>query len=98
MNKFFCTKTRVLLHLVAPSEKGMSQLYYNWVKIGMFQPNFDKKYCFSLHSQAFDEEMLQENDLLVFFQSVHFEFEDSLQNNGTKHVLFSEKSSEEMCD
>ena len=44
-------KYRVFISLVGPSETGKSQLIYNWLKIGTFQPKFDKIYFFYQHSQ-----------------------------------------------
>ena len=45
MNKLVSTTNRVLVSLVGPSETGKSQLNYNWLKNGTFQPKFDK-ICF----------------------------------------------------
>ena len=42
MNKLISTKHRVFFSLVGPSETGKSQFIYNWLKIGTFQPKFDK--------------------------------------------------------
>ena len=42
MNMLISTKNRVFISLVGPSETGKSQLTYNWLKIGTFQPIFDK--------------------------------------------------------
>ena len=46
MNKLISTKNRVFISLVGPSETGKSQLIYNWLKTGTFQPKFDKIYFF----------------------------------------------------
>ena len=46
MNKLNSTKNRVFISLVGPSETGKSQLIYNWLKIGTFQPKFDKIFFF----------------------------------------------------
>ena len=51
MNNLISTKNRVLLSLVGPSETGKLQLIYNWLKVGTFQPKFDKSYFFCQHSQ-----------------------------------------------
>ena len=51
MNNLISTKSRVFISLVGPSETGKSQLSYNWLKIGTFQPKFDKIYFFYQHSQ-----------------------------------------------
>ena len=49
MNKLISTENGVFIALVGPSETGKSQLIYNWLKIGIFQPKFDKNYCFYQH-------------------------------------------------
>ena len=46
MNKLISTKYRVFNSLVGPSETGKSQLIYNLLKIGTFQPKFEKIYFF----------------------------------------------------
>ena len=51
MNELFSTKNRVSNPLVGPSETGKSHLILNWLKLGTFQPNFDKIYFFYQHSQ-----------------------------------------------
>ena len=47
----FYKKLSLFISLVGPSETGKSQLIYNWLKIGTFQPKFDKIYFFYQHSQ-----------------------------------------------
>ena len=44
MNKLIPTKNGVFNSLVGPSKTVKSQLIYNWLKIGTFQPKFDKIY------------------------------------------------------
>ena len=51
MDKLISTKIRVFISLVGPTETGKLQLIYNWLKIGTFQPKFDKIYFFYQHSQ-----------------------------------------------
>ena len=51
MNKLNSTKNRVFISLVVPSETGKLHRIYNWLKIGTFQPKFDKTYFIHLHSQ-----------------------------------------------
>ena len=46
MNKLNSTKNWVFISLAGPSETGKSQLICNWLKIGTFQPKFDKIYFF----------------------------------------------------
>ena len=96
MNKLISTKNRVFIPLVGPSETGKSQLIYNWLKIGTFQPKFDKIYFFYQHSQPLYNAMQKENENLEFVQGVNFEFHDSLKNNGTKYLLVFDDSCEEI--
>ena len=98
MNKLISTKYRVFISLVGPSETGKSQLRYNWLKIGTFQPKFDKIYFFYQHSQPLYDVMQKEIENLVFVRGVNFEFIDSLKNNGTKYLLIFDDSCEETCN
>ena len=98
MNKLISTKNRVFISLVGPSETGKSQLIYNWLKIGTFQPKFDKIYFFYQHSQPLYDVMQKEIENLEFVQGVNFEFIDSLKNNGTKYLLIFDDSCEEICN
>ena len=98
MNKLISTKNRVFISLVGPSETGKSQLIYNWLKVGTFQPNFDKMYFFYQHSQPLYNVMQKENESLEFVQGVNFDFIDSLKNNCTKHLLIFDDSCEEICN
>ena len=66
MNKLIATKNRVFVSLVGPSETGKSQLIYNWLKLGTFQPKFDKIYFFYHHSQPFYDVMQKEIANLEF--------------------------------
>ncbi len=97
MNKLISTKNRVFLSLVGPSETGKSQLIYNCLKIGTFQPKFDKIYFFYQHSQPLHDVMLKETENLEFVQGINFEFIDSLKNNSTKYLLIFHDSCEEIC-
>ena len=94
MNKLISTKIRVFISLVGPSETGKSQLIYNWLKNGTFQPKFDKIYFFYQHSQPLYDVMQKEFENLEFVQGVNFEFIDSLINNGTKYLLIFDDSCE----
>ena len=98
MNKLISTKNRVFISLVGPSETGKSQLIYNWLKIGTFQPKFDKIYFSYINSQTLYDVMQKENENLEFEQEVNFEFIDSLKNNGTKYLLKFDDSCEEICN
>ena len=96
MSKLISTKYRVFFSLVGPSETGKLQLIYNWLKIGKFQPKFDKIYFFYQHSKPLYEVMQKEIENLEFVQRVNFEFIDLLKNNGTKHLLIFDNSCEEI--
>ena len=98
MNKLISTKSRVFISLVGPSETGKSQLNYNWLKIGTFQPKFDKIYFFYQHSQPLYDVMQKEIENLEFVCGVNFEFIDSLKNHGTKYLLIFDDSCEEICN
>ena len=97
MNKLISTKNRVFISLVGPSKTGKSQLTYNWLKIGSFQPKFGKIFFYQ-HSQPLHDVMQKEIENLEFVQGVSFEFIDSLKNNGTKYLLIFDDSCEETCD
>ena len=84
--------------MAGPSETGKSQLIYNWLKIGTFQPMFDKIYFFYQHSQPLYDVMQKEIEKLEFVQGVSFELIDSLKNNGTKYLLIFDDSYEEICN
>ena len=98
MNKLISTKNGVFFSLVGPSETGKSQLIYNWLKIGTFQPKLDKIYFFYQHSQPLYDVMQKEFENLEFVQGVNFEFIDSLKNNGTNYLLIFDDSCEEICN
>ena len=98
MKKLISTKNRVFISLVGPSETGKSQLIYNWLKIGTFQPKFDKIYFFYQHSQALYDVMQKQIENLEFLQGVNFEFIYSLKNNGANYLLLFDDSCEEICN
>ena len=98
MNKFFSAKNRVLISSVGQSETKNPRLFYNWLKIGIFQPKLDKKHIFQQHSHPLYDVMLEEIENFEFVQGVNFEFVDSLKNNGTKHLLIFDGSCEENCN
>ena len=80
MNKLISTKNRVFISLTGPSETGKLLLIYNWLKIGTFQPKFDKIYFFHQHAQPLYNVMQKEIKSLEFVEGVNFEFIDSLKN------------------
>ena len=89
-------KKSQFISLVGPSETGKAKLNYNWLKIGTFQPKFDKMYFFYQHSQSLYDVMQKEIENLEFMQGVNFEFIDSLKNKSTKYLLIFDNSCEEM--
>ena len=97
-NKLISTKNRVFISLVGPSETGKSQLIYSWLKIGTFQPNFDKIYFFYQTSHILHDVMQKEIENVEFVRGVNFEFIDSLKDNGTKYLLFFDDCCEEICN
>ena len=84
--------------MVGLSETGKSQLIYNWLKIGTFQPKFDKIYFFHQHSQPLYHVMQKEIINLEFVQGVNFETIYSLKNNVTKYLLIFDNSCEKICN
>ena len=97
MNRLIYTKNRVFISLVGPSETGKSQLIYNWLKNGTFQPKFDKKFFYQ-HSQPLYDVRQNEIENLDFVRGVNYEFIDSLKNNGTKYLLIFDDSCQEICN
>ena len=83
--------------MVGPSETGKTQLAHSWIKIGTFQPKFDKIYFFYHHSQPAYDVMPKETENLEFVRGVNFEFIHSLKNNGTKYLLIYDDSCEKSC-
>ena len=98
MNKLLSKKNRVSISLVDPSQTKKSQPIYNWLKIGTFQPKFDKIYIFYQHSQPLYDVMQKEIENLELVRGVNFEIIDSLKNNGTKYLLIFDHSCEEICN
>ena len=72
MNKLISTKNKVFISLVGPSETGKSLLIHNWLKIGTFQPKFDKIYFFYQHSQPLYGAMQKEIENHESVQGVNF--------------------------
>ena len=87
-----------ILLLACPHEAEKSQLIYNWLKIGAFQPKFDKLHFFHQHSQSVYDVMQKEIENVEFLWYESFELIDSLKNNGTKYLLIFDNSCEEICN
>ena len=98
MNKLISTKNRIFISLVGPSDSGKTCLIHEWLKVGTFQPKFDKINFFYQHRQPRYDVMQKEVDNLEFVQGVHFEFTNSLKNNGTKYLLCFDDPCAEFCN
>ena len=72
VNKLISTKDRVFISFFGRSETGKLQLFYNWLKIGAFQPKFDIIHFFYQHSQPLHDDMQKETVNLEFVQGVNF--------------------------
>ena len=79
MNNLISTKNRFFISLLGPSDSGKTYLIHEWLKVGKFQPNFDKIYFFYQHPQPLYDIMQKEIDDLVSVQGVNFEFINSLK-------------------
>ena len=97
MNKLISTKNRVFMSMVGPSESGKTQLIYEWLTNGTFQPKFDKIYFFYQYYQPLYDKMQKEIENIEFVQGVNFELIETLSNNGTKYLLIFDDSCEEVC-
>ena len=89
-------KKSAFISLAGPAETGKSQLIYNWLKIGTFQPKFDKILLFYQHSQPVYDVMQKKIENVEFVRGVNFEYIDSIKNNGTKYLLIFDDSCEEI--
>ena len=85
------------MSMVGPSESGKTELIYEWLSNGTFQPKFDEIYFFYQYYQSLYNKMQKVFDCIEFVKGVIFELIDSLKNNGTKYVLIFDDSSEEGC-
>ena len=98
MNKLISTKNSIFISQVRPSDSGKTYLIHERLKVGTFQPKFDKIYLFYQHLQPLYDVMQKEIDILEFVQGVHFEIINSLKNNGTKYLPIFDYSCAEICN
>lgn len=96
MNKLISTKERIFISLVGPSGSGKSQLIYEWLTVGTFQPAFDKIYYFYQHYQPLYGSMSKDVKNIEFVQGVNFEMINSLPNKGSNYLLIFDDSCEEI--
>ena len=52
MNKLISTEEQVFISLVGPSRSGKLHLTFDWLKIGIFQPKFNKTFFLSTLSTS----------------------------------------------
>ena len=96
MNKLISTKDRVFISLVGPSGSGKSRLIFDWLKIGTFQPEFDKIYYFYQHYQPLYGLMKEKVKNIEFINGIDFQFIEQLPNNAKKYLLIFDDSCEEI--
>ena len=96
MNKLISTEKRIFISLVGPSDSDKTYLIHEWLKVGLFQPKFEKVYLFYQHPQQLYDVMQKRIDNFEFVQGVHFEFINSLKKNGTKYLLIFDDSCAEI--
>ena len=96
MNKITSTYERIFNSLVEPSGSGKSHLIFDWLKIGNFQPAFDKIFYFYQHYQPLYSQMQRKN--LKFIQGVDYDLIGNLPNNGTKYLLIFDNSCEKISN
>ena len=66
------------------------------LKVGTFQPKFDKIFYFYHFNQSIFQLMQKEIKNLEFISSLDFEFIDNLPNDGTNYLLIFDDSCEEL--
>lgn len=96
MNKIIPTSDHVFMSMVGPSGSGKSQLIYDMLLKGTFQPKFNKILYFYQHFQPLYEEMLTTISNIEFIQCLDFEMIDQLPNDGTKYLLIFDDSCSEL--
>ena len=96
MNKLISTKDRVFISLVGPSGSGKSRLIFDWLKIGTFQPEFDKIYYFYQHFQPLYGLMKEKIKNIEFINVIDFQFIEQIPNNGKNYLLIFDDSCEEI--
>ena len=99
MNTLISPKSRIFLSPVGLIDSVKTYLIHGWLKVGTFPPKIDKIYFFfNQHSQPLHDVVQKEIEKLELVQGIHFEFINSLKNNGTKYLLIFDDSCAETCN
>ena len=96
MNKKFSTQERFLISLVGPSGFGQSQLVFDLLKIGTFEPKFDKMF-FLINIINLIKNKCKEKNLNLYKLMTLNGFK-ILLNNGTKYLLIFDDSCEKISN
>ena len=87
MKNLFSTKNRIFIYLVGPSNSGKTYLIHECLNVGIFQLKFNKIWLFNQLPQPLCDVKQKAIDNLEFFQSVEFQFINSLKSNCTTYLL-----------
>ena len=96
MNKKFSTQERFFISLVGPSGFGQSQLVFDLLKIGTFEPKFDKMF-FLINIINLIKNKCKEKNLNLYKLMTLNGFK-ILLNNGTKYLLIFDDSCEKISN
>ena len=96
MNKLISTKNLNFISLVGTSDSGETYLIHEWLEVKPFNPSSNT--FFYQCPQPLYDVMQKRTDNLEFVRDVHFEFFNSLKNNGTKYLLNFDDSFAKICN
>ena len=100
MNKLVSTKKRIFVSLVGPSDSGKTSLIHEWLKVGTFQPKFDKYYfCYQRPQPLYDvmQKKLIISSLFKVY-ALNLSFINSLKNNSINYLLIFDDSFAKVCN
>ena len=83
--------------MVGPSESGKTQLIYEWLTNGTFQPKFDKIYFFYQNYQSLYDKMQKEIDCIEFVNGVKLKNWKLIEKQRNKISHIFDDSCEEVC-
>ena len=84
------------MSLVGPSGSGKTRLIFDMLKVGTFQPAFDKILYFYHFDQPIFRVMQKEVGNIEFINSLDFQLIDNLPNDGTSYLLIFDDSCDEL--